>query len=510
MDAQKFIRSWPALWLWMNFLEKELVGAQLDKAYTFRKGRLDLHFTRAAQSFKLSWEKQGNQAILTFSNQVALPKRRVNVLRNIPSGSRVVGVEVHKQDRLLRLKLADKQYLVLGFFPAVMNAYLYQGDSFVESFLKESKPPAFSNGALPNAFRERFESLSDHLNVHSGFQAKVDEWMGPHDQLPDPIPGQSITKPELQAASERIHLEPETMKLSFGSEEGEAKLEIQELVIQVLKQSQKPKQAPRVSVGKIAKTLLKRWKSKVAKLEQELAIAETWPDLEIQLQALQIGQSTGQSIHNGKVELPSELSPTGNALSIDLEPGIPLQQAIELTAKKIRKFKTKLSQHQEIIPQALKNIQSLELLLDQDDAEALQAFLQKHGESLDRSGQQQSERKPYKKYQSPGGFDILVGRSSSDNDTLTFKVANKNDWWFHVRQIRGSHVILRTGNQEPQHSDLLKAAEFAALNSKAKHSGIVVVQYCQRKHLSKPKGSSPGTVLVHQEHSITIDLDRVK
>ena len=177
-------------------------------------------------------------------------------------------------------------------------------------------------------------------------------------------------------------------------------------------------------------------------------------------------------------------------------------------SKKIRKSKVKLKQLEEIIPQVKNNIQSLESLLEQDDADALKVFLQKHGESLDRSGRQQTERKPYKKYQSPGGFDILVGRSSSDNDTLTFKVANKNDWWFHVRQVRGSHVILKTGNQTPQQSDIQKAAELAALNSKAKHSGIVVVQYCQRKHLSKPKGASPGTVLVHQESSITIDLDQ--
>ncbi len=481
MDARKFISSWPALWLWMNYLDKHLVGAQIDTIYTFRKARLDLHFTKEDQSYKLSWEKQGNQAILTFSNQTTLPKKRVNVLRSIPAGSKLMGVQLHAHDRLLRFNFTDKYYFLIGFFPAVMNVYLNRQNSFIESFLKQSKLPDIS-----------------------------DEWMDPEDELPDLLPGKSMTNLELQAANRGICIEPDKLELTFGSEEDRDKLDIHELVIEVLKHSQKPKQATGVSVRKTAKTVLQRWKNKLTKLNQEFETAKTWPELEIRLQALQIGLGIGDTIYDGTLQLSSELSPTGIPMTIDLEAGTSLQQVIESTAKKIRKFKNKLKQLDEIISEVRNNIQSLELLLEKDDAESLQIFLKKHGEALDRSGRQQTERKPYKKYHSPGGFDILVGRSSSDNDTLTFKVANKNDWWFHVRQIRGSHVILRTGSQIPQQSDLVKAAEFAALNSKAKHSGIVVVQYCQRKHLSKPKGSSPGTVLVHQEHSITIDLDQVK
>jgi predicted ribosome quality control (RQC) complex YloA/Tae2 family protein len=41
------------------------------------------------------------------------------------------------------------------------------------------------------------------------------------------------------------------------------------------------------------------------------------------------------------------------------------------------------------------------------------------------------------------GWQVLVGRTDIDNDELTFRVARPEDWWFHVRGMPGSHVILQ-------------------------------------------------------------------
>ncbi|MEA3288475.1 MAG: NFACT RNA binding domain-containing protein [Candidatus Marinimicrobia bacterium] len=481
MKAANFIKSWPALWLWMHYWDEHLKGAQLDIAYTFRKARLDIHFSNAPQVTKLGWEKQGNQAIISASNQVTLPKRRVEVLKRIPQGSEVAGVKIHAQDRLLRFDLTNDFQLILGCFPAVLNVYLYHKHSCVDRFLKQIEPAHFS-----------------------------DNWLSVNDSLPASIPGGHLSRHDLEIARHGITLDQTTGELAFDSTAGRNGLPIDELVLAVFRSGQKPKQAPVVSIKKTAGTVLKRWQVKLTKVRTELQEALLWPDLEIRLQAFQIGLGMGKLTSSNELHLPAELSPTGSALTLYLEDHSSLQQAIESTAKKIRKFKLKIGQLEAIIPQIQTDIHDLEQLLEQDDNTALRTYLLTKGEALDRSGRRQTERKPYKKYQSPGGYDILVGRGSSDNDVLTFKVAGKNDWWFHARQIRGSHVILRTGNQQPQQPDIVSAAKHAARNSKAKHSGIVVVQYCQRKHLSKPKGSPPGTVLVHHEKSITIDLDQVK
>ena len=480
MDAQTFIRSWSALWLWMKYLNEQLIGSELEVAYTFRKARLDLIFVNQDTRFQLTWEKQGNQALITFSPTPALPKRRVEVLKTIPRQAKVTGIFVHRGDRLLRIDIDSGNSIILGAYPSMLNVYHYDGDAQIESFLKQDQVPDIQN-----------------------------DWLAPGDGLPTLIPGEHLSSVDLVGASGGLSMDWDNLQLRTSIDSDPNALSISAFVIDVLRHGHKPKQATGVIVKKTGSRVLKRWKSKHQKILAELDQAKRWPEQQTKLHALQMAQGMGIEVDrdSGLLELGAEFSPTGEAISYGLEPGVSLNQVIEATAKKIRKYRGKLVQLEEVQQRVHLEIETLRDLLTQDDEKSLLAFLQEHGEMFDRSGNQQSERKPYKKYNSPGGFDILVGRSSSDNDTLTFKVANKSDWWFHARQVHGSHVILRTGNQEPSHADIVAAAEHAALNSKAKHSGIVVVQYCQRKHLTKPKGSHPGAVLVHKEQSITISLD---
>jgi predicted ribosome quality control (RQC) complex YloA/Tae2 family protein len=151
----------------------------------------------------------------------------------------------------------------------------------------------------------------------------------------------------------------------------------------------------------------------------------------------------------------------------------------------------------------------LDILLASNSPVEIEDFLKEHGEAAPGTRNAPAKRLPFTRYTAPSGIDILVGRGARDNDALTFKIAHKEDWWLHARGVPGSHVILKTGKREPEQRDLLEAARLAARNSNAKHAGIVVVQYCQRKHVSKPKGSPPGVVLVHQEKTLTIDLSEL-
>jgi predicted ribosome quality control (RQC) complex YloA/Tae2 family protein len=118
------------------------------------------------------------------------------------------------------------------------------------------------------------------------------------------------------------------------------------------------------------------------------------------------------------------------------------------------------------------------------------------------------ERRPYHVFRSVTGRDILVGRGSSDNDALTFKVARGNDVWIHVRGQAGSHVVVPTaGRGEPDEQTLLDAATLAAHFSRARGETVVDVAWTQRKHVRKPKGSPPGRVLVSQERGLMLRLE---
>ena len=40
------------------------------------------------------------------------------------------------------------------------------------------------------------------------------------------------------------------------------------------------------------------------------------------------------------------------------------------------------------------------------------------------------------------GFEVLVGKGDTENDRLTFGVAEPNDVWMHVAGCPGSHVVV--------------------------------------------------------------------
>ena len=106
----------------------------------------------------------------------------------------------------------------------------------------------------------------------------------------------------------------------------------------------------------------------------------------------------------------------------------------------------------------------------------------------------------YYRHLLPGGWEVLAGRSDADNDCLSIKLARPQDYWFHVRGMPGSHVLLRVeAGQEPDKPTLKAAAAIAAYYSKARTGGVVAVSCTRAKFVSKPSGAQPGTVCIRRE-----------
>jgi predicted ribosome quality control (RQC) complex YloA/Tae2 family protein len=103
-------------------------------------------------------------------------------------------------------------------------------------------------------------------------------------------------------------------------------------------------------------------------------------------------------------------------------------------------------------------------------------------------------------YRLPGDWKVLVGRTDSDNDLLSLEVARPDDWWFHVRGMPGSHVVLQgpTG-EEPDRETLKRAAAIAAYHSKARQAGTVPVSCTRARYVTKPRGLPAGTVQIRKE-----------
>ena len=114
--------------------------------------------------------------------------------------------------------------------------------------------------------------------------------------------------------------------------------------------------------------------------------------------------------------------------------------------------------------------------------------------------------RPYH-YISSDGYDIYVGKNNFQNDELSFKFASGNDWWFHAKGQPGSHVIVKSKNEELPNRTFEEAGKLAAYYSKGRQAPKVEIDYTQKKNLRKPTGGKPGFVVYYTNYSLLIEPD---
>lgn len=151
---------------------------------------------------------------------------------------------------------------------------------------------------------------------------------------------------------------------------------------------------------------------------------------------------------------------------------------------------------------------ALNLATNEDDLVQIKEELVEFGYIKKKAGEKQKKvkSKPFH-YLSTEGYDIYVGKNNYQNDELTFKFANGNDWWFHAKEMPGSHVILCSKQGEVTDKAMEEAASLAAYYSSGRDSKKVEIDYIQKKHVKKPNGSKPGFVVYYTNYSMSISPD---
>ena len=120
-------------------------------------------------------------------------------------------------------------------------------------------------------------------------------------------------------------------------------------------------------------------------------------------------------------------------------------------------------------------------------------------------------RGPFRRFTSTDGLPIFVGRNARENDELTFGLAKSDDLWLHARGTPGSHVVVRLDKgADPPLDTLHDAAMLALFYSDLKKSGKGDVIYTRRKWVKKAKGQAPGAVVVTQDKSLHVNLDKTR
>lgn len=197
-----------------------------------------------------------------------------------------------------------------------------------------------------------------------------------------------------------------------------------------------------------------------------------------------------------RIPLDPKLSPSANIQKYYTKSRNIVQSRKNLTDS-IARISENISSVKSII-KAVQNTDSLKELRD------LKKKIAKDKFSLS-AVQSENERTPFYRFFIEG-YEIRVGKSSRDNDELTLKFSNPNDFWFHAQGVSGSHVILCNPQRQASISRtvLEKTASVAAFYSKAKHSSMVPVIYTQKKYVWKPHGAEPGVVSVKFEKTLMV------
>lgn len=153
---------------------------------------------------------------------------------------------------------------------------------------------------------------------------------------------------------------------------------------------------------------------------------------------------------------------------------------------------------------------ALDIAMDYEDLTQIKEELVAYGFIKNKGPQKGKVKKAQSKpfhYISFDGFHIYVGKNNIQNDELTFKFAQGNDWWFHAKNMPGSHVIVKTNGELLPDRTYEEAARLAAYYSKGRNQDKVEVDYVEKKSVKKVSGAKPGFVIYHSNYSMNIAPD---
>ena len=207
---------------------------------------------------------------------------------------------------------------------------------------------------------------------------------------------------------------------------------------------------------------------------------------------------------------------TGEKIIISLDKALTPNQNAQRYFKRYQKLKEAVKHLTSLIEETRTTIlylESVEIALAQasltEIAEIREELIQTGFIRRRQREKIQKRQKPEKYLATDGQTIILVGRNNLQNDELTFKIAKKDELWFHAKDIPGSHVVI-TGNLQPSDEVKTDAAELAAYFSKARLSNLVQVDMIETRKLNKPTGGKPGFVTYTGQKTLRVTPDEEK
>ena len=368
----------------------------------------------------------------------------------------------------------------------ISNTFTGISISFINSIINKCDITSIS----PENLRKVFNYISETVN---GTQLLSFEPIYKNDKLSDYvlIQGNSNTNQNLNSFIDDFYFERETTETFINY---------------------------RNTILKMIFDILKKYNNRLLSINSKLKECDEMDTYKLYGELITANLYRLQNTHSSSIELENYYD-NNNLISIPLD----AKYSPTINAKRYFKKYSKLKNAFEIVSsqkteteKELEYIESIIYELENScNLEDIQEIFDEISENIifkEKLSKNENKNKISKKKKQPkfspieydiDNFKIYVGRNNKENDWLTFSFANKNDIWFHTKDIHGSHVILKV--DKPINDDILvKCAEIAAKHSKAKNSSNVPVDYCLAQFVKKPNGSKPGMVIFTNNKTLNV------
>lgn len=224
-------------------------------------------------------------------------------------------------------------------------------------------------------------------------------------------------------------------------------------------------------------------------------------------------RNKGDLIYQSGINLDEKMSSiTVLDTQIDLDPTLTLNENAQKFYKSYQKSKRGISfiKQQLSETQALIDLfESFNIYLEMSNEEDIQDL---ENDLIPYGYKAKKQKSQKKKQHVPNIIRIkdqdaiyLVGKNHLQNAYVTHELARSNDYFFHVKDAPGSHVIVQT--ETLNEKIIRKASMLAAYFSSLRYSSSVPVDYTLIKHVKKiPK--VPGyKVTLKNQKTMFIDID---
>ena len=203
----------------------------------------------------------------------------------------------------------------------------------------------------------------------------------------------------------------------------------------------------------------------------------------------------------------------GNQITVPLDPKLDVKGNARKCFQKYRKGSVGQKYIREQLDNTQENLNYFQLIqqqLEQADfltAAEIRQELENNGYMKARKtyGKKKKESEPHFLKLEYNNKFIYVGKNNIQNDYITFRKAGRADYWFHVKDMHGAHVVITTSH--PDEDEIRLCAQLAAYYSKARQSSSIPVNYTLVKNLKKIPGSKTGMVSMKEYNTIYIDVD---